>query len=82
MAWITATEEGDASGRLEELYREAADPESGRVDEVLRIHSAHPNGLAAHLAVYRAGMASTPGLRRVDRELIAYVVSAINACHY
>ncbi len=82
MAFIRIIDEPDADGELAALYSSLVDPESGRVDEVLRIHSLNPRGLSAHLAVYAAAMASTKGLRKVDRELIALVVSKINGCHY
>ena len=82
MAWIETLDEGEAQGRLAELYAGAVDPASGRVDHVLRIHSLAPEGLAAHLALYRHAMRGTPGLRKVDRELLALVVSQANGCHY
>jgi alkylhydroperoxidase family enzyme len=69
-------------GELAELYRRARDPESGRVDHILAVHSLHPAGLAAHLELYRAVMRGTPGLPAVDRELIALVVSRLNGCRY
>ena len=60
----------------------ALDPESGRVDHILSIHALHPAGLEAHLLLYKTVMRSTRGLRKVDREMIAVVVSKINHCHY
>lgn len=74
--------EAQWTGELSSLRPEAVDPKSGRVDHILGVHSLHPQGLAAHLAVYRAAMAGTPGLRKVDREMIALVVSQTNSCHY
>ncbi len=82
MAWIRTIDDDEAEGPLARLYGRIADPESGRVDHVLSVHSLHVRGLEAHLAVYRAAMAGTRGLRKVDRELIAYAVSRINGCHY
>lgn len=85
MAWIRTHDEDEAArsgSPLADLYARGADPASGRVDNILKIHSLHPAGLAAHLAVYRAAMAGTPGLAQVDRELIALVVSGLNGCHY
>lgn len=82
MAWIEVIDEGDAEGRLAELYRGLVDPEHGGVDNILKIHSLHPDGLGAHVALYRSAMRGTPGLPKVDRELIALVVSAANGCHY
>jgi alkylhydroperoxidase family enzyme len=52
------------------------------VDNVLKIHSLHPEGLHAHFAVYGAAMKGTATLPKADREMIAVVVSRINDCHY
>jgi alkylhydroperoxidase family enzyme len=38
--------------------------------------------MAAHQALYVSAMAGTKTLRKVEREMIAMVVSAINECHY
>lgn len=82
MAFIEIRDEADADAPLRALYDGLLDAESGRVDEILRIHSLHPAGLAAHVDLYRSAMAGTPGLRRVDRELIALRVSQLNRCGY
>ena len=82
MAWIEIIDEHEASGRLRELYEEMVDPAHGRVDTILRIHSLHPEGLRTHHELYREVMTGTPTLRKVDREMIALVVSVINECHY
>ena len=42
----------------------------------------NPAGLAAHLQLYRAVMRGSRSLRKVERELIALVVSRVNDCHY
>ncbi len=62
--------------------RAMLDPESGRVDNVLKLHALHPSGLRAHFELYRAVMRSTPSLPKLERELIALVVSRLNGCHY
>ncbi|MFT7486854.1 MAG: alkylhydroperoxidase family enzyme [Candidatus Paceibacteria bacterium] len=82
MTWIQTTELKDASGDLKELYARAVDPESGQLDNIISIHSSHPAGLAAHLDLYGAVMRGTPSLRKVEREMIALVVSLQNGCHY
>lgn len=81
-AWIETVDEGAAQDELAKLYEQCLDPGSDKVDHVLKVHSLHPAGLAAHLAVYRASMQSTKGLRKVDREMVAVVVSKLNGCHY
>jgi len=81
-AWIESIDEADAKDQLASLYAQCLDPESGKVDHVLRVHSLHPAGLAAHLAVYRAAMRGTASLPKADREMVAVVVSKANGCHY
>lgn len=82
MAWIRTIDPDDAEGRLAELYRTLVDPVTGGVDHIMTIHSLSPNGLAAHAALYRHVMRGTATLPRVDREMIALVVSRTNGCHY
>jgi len=82
MAWIDVIDEGDADGELAALYEKIADPPGGPVDNILKIHSLNPDGLRAHLGVYRTAMSGTGSLPRVEREMIAVVVSDINGCHY
>jgi alkylhydroperoxidase family enzyme len=82
VAWIDVMDEGTADGRLSELYAPMVDPIYGRVDNILQIHSLHPEGLRTHWELYREVMTGTPTLRKVDREMIALVVSVINDCHY
>ena len=82
MAWIRVIEEDDADGELAALYRTLIDPESGRVDNILKVQSLHLDGLRGHVALYRSVMAGTAGLPKTDREMIALVVSRLNGCHY
>jgi alkylhydroperoxidase family enzyme len=82
MAWIDTLREDNWDGDLAALYASVADPASGRVDNIMQIHSLDPAALAGHQAVYEAAMKSTKTLRKVERELIALVVSDINGCHY
>ncbi len=79
MAWIRDDSDDPESA---ELLRRHADPATGRADHILQVHALHPAGLRAHLAVYQAAMASTRGLRKLEREMIAVVVSRLNGCHY
>jgi alkylhydroperoxidase family enzyme len=82
MSWIETIDDRTWDGELGELRSRVVDPGSGRVDHIMSIHSLNPRSLAAHDAVYRSAMRGTGALRKVDRELIAYVVSQINECHY
>ena len=67
---------------LDEQYGSVVDKEYGRVDNIMAIHSLNPAGLAAHNALYISAMTGTKTLRKVEREMIAYVVSLENRCHY
>ena len=58
------------------------DPVSQRVDNIMTIHSMHSERLVGHYGLYRAVMDSSPTLRKVEREMIALVVSRINKCQY
>jgi len=82
MAWIQVIEEDAAGGELAALYRSLIDPESGGVDNILKVHSLNLGGLRAHVALYRSAMAGTAGLPQLEREMIALVVSRLNGCHY
>ena len=48
----------------------------------MAVHSLNPAGLAAHDGLYRSAMSGTGTLRKVERELVALVVSLENHCHY
>ena len=82
MAWIDTTPEPTDEDRLSSLARDMGAADWAEVDNILKIHAHHPDGLEAHFALYRAVMSGTPSLRKVDRELIAVVVSGLNDCHY
>jgi alkylhydroperoxidase family enzyme len=59
--------------------------ESERVpdtDNILRIHGVHPRTTRLHYDFYRELMYGAGPLSRVQREMIAVVVSARNNCHY
>jgi alkylhydroperoxidase family enzyme len=82
VAWIEVIDERDADARLADLYVSMSDPAYGRVDNILQIHSLHPEGMRTHWDLYREVMTGTPTLPKADREMIALVVSVINGCHY
>ena len=82
MAWIHTIEEGDAEGPLARLYSALADPDSGRVDHILKIQGLDPAALKGHLALYRAVMAGSERFTPPKAEMIAWTVSAANDCHY
>ncbi len=82
MSWIRTVGEDEASPELAALYAAVVDPQSGQLDHILSVHGLHPAGLSAHYALYRAVMAGTRGLRTVEREMVALIVSTVNECHY
>ncbi|MEL6983006.1 MAG: hypothetical protein AAFO29_11335 [Actinomycetota bacterium] len=82
MAWIETVPDDRWTGELADHYREAVDPTYGRVDNIIGVHSTNPRSVEAHLKVYGSAMAGTASLRKVERELIALVVSTVNECHY
>lgn len=60
-------------------------PEADRVpdtDNILRIHGAHSQTMRHHFDLYRELMYGRSPLSRVQREMIAVVVSAVNKCRY
>ena len=82
MAWIRTLSDSEASPELASLFAANTDPSAGKLDEIMRIHSLHPRGLEAHALLYESVMTGSKSLRKVERELIAFVVSTINECHY
>lgn len=82
MAWIETIREDEWNGELAAVRERVVDRDHDRVDNIMQIHSLDPKGMAAHEALYGSAMAGTATLRKVERELIAYVVSLTNDCHY
>ncbi len=81
MAWIDTINERDANGSLKDQYEKLKDSRSG-VDNILKIHSLNPESLDAHVQLYKTIMYGKSPIRRVNREMIAVLVSSINQCHY
>jgi alkylhydroperoxidase family enzyme len=82
MANIRVIPDAEWTDGLAELYPAVVDPTYKRVDNILAVHSLNPQGMAAHQALYTSAMRGTASLRKVERELIALVVSQENECHY
>jgi alkylhydroperoxidase family enzyme len=51
-------------------------------DNILRIHGVRSRMMRRHFDLYRELMFGVSPLSRVQREMIAVVVSAANDCHY
>ena len=81
-AWIETIDEADAEGLLRELYDKEFDKQHQQVDNILKVHSLHPETLRAHVDMYRTVMYGRSAISRAAREMIGVVVSAINECRY
>ncbi len=81
-AYIRMVANDEADDDLRALMEQNAEEGTDNLDHVLRVHSLSPQGMRAHLAVYESAMRGTRTLRKVEREMIALIVSDINSCHY
>ena len=81
MAWIAEIDEREAEGSLKDQYSKLKESWDG-IDNILKIHSLNPESLAAHVQLYKTVMFGKSPIPRIDREMIALVVSSINQCHY
>lgn len=82
MAWIDTIAPDNAQGLLARLY-DAAVRRAGKVFQVIRIQSLRPRTLRATTQLYMEIMkAPDSPLTRIQREMIATVVSRLNQCHY
>ncbi|MCA8922459.1 MAG: carboxymuconolactone decarboxylase family protein [Planctomycetes bacterium] len=82
MAWIETVAPEAARGLLKRLYDQALQ-RAGKVFNVVRVQSPRPHVLQASIRLYTEVMHSPRSpLTRTQRELIATVVSQVNACHY
>jgi alkylhydroperoxidase family enzyme len=81
MPWIKVIPEEKAEGYLSTLYKKYGDPFSG-VANIIKIHSLNPDAMRHHYELYRHLMFGESRLSRMQREMLAVVVSKLNACHY
>jgi alkylhydroperoxidase family enzyme len=81
MAYIPYIEEPEASKNLKALYNRYREP-GGQIDNILKIHGDNPPSLEAHAKLYMTLMRGKSDLSKIQREMIAVVVSSINECHY
>jgi len=70
-----------AEGELAEAYAAIGLREPGEA-HVLEVQSLNPRALVDHHRLYRTLMFGASPLSRVERELIAVVVSVANDCFY
>jgi len=81
MAYIRMIERDEAKGDLSSWYDRVGNPD-GTVDEVMKVHSLNVDSLRAHFELYVSACHKPSPLSRVEREIVASVVSRINGCGY
>ena len=81
MAYLRLVDENEASGLLKDEY-DAAVARAGKVFNIVKAMSLRPGVLRSSMQLYRDVMFGRSGLSRVERELLAVVVSRANDCHY
>lgn len=82
MSWIRVIDEGEAEGKLAEIYRRLKSP-GGQIDNIMKVHSLRPRTLQGHLEIYKAAIHSRPNaLTPRERELVGVTVSQLNGCDY
>lgn len=79
MAWISALP--DDHGPAAEAFARVAGTR-GKVSNIMAVHAVHPDAMLSHLQLYLDLMFARSELTRVERELIAVVVSRANDCAY
>ena len=78
---IRLIEVDEATGALAEEYA-AAMARAGKVFNIVKAMCLNPGVLERSMALYKAIMFGPSELSRVERELLAVVVSTANDCHY
>ena len=81
MAYLRLVDEDEASGLLKDEY-DAAVARAGKVFNIVKAMSLRPGVLRRSMELYREAMHGRSGLSRIERELLAVVVSRANDCHY
>ncbi len=81
MARIRIIGEDEAEGLLKEIYEQLT-AKRGKLAEVHKLQSLRPRSILRHMELYMEIMFTRSELSRAEREMMAVVVSAVNACHY
>ena len=81
MAYLRLVNEDEATGLLKQEY-DAAVARAGKVFNIVKSMSLGPGVLRRSMQLYREVMFGRSGLSRIERELLAVVVSRANDCHY
>jgi uncharacterized peroxidase-related enzyme len=81
MSWIRTVPEEEASGLLAELYEQSRE-KFGHVINLVKIQSLSPETISMGKQLYAHLMTKPGGLSRLQRVLVATVVSKVNGCFY
>lgn len=81
MSWIDTVPESEATGVLANIYNESR-AKFGRVINLVKIQSLRPETMALGRKFYQHLMDAPGGLSRLQRVLLATVVSKANGCLY
>jgi alkylhydroperoxidase family enzyme len=81
MPWVREIPPEDATGLLREQY-DAAMERAGRVWHIVRIMSLNPEAMRDSMGMYLTILKGDSPLTRIQREMLATVVSAELECHY
>lgn len=81
MALIEVIEYEQSEDRLREIYDDLIQ-KRGKLASVHKIQSLHPESIVRHMDLYLTIMFSQSPLPRVQREMMAVVVSVVNQCTY
>lgn len=82
MVWIQTVDEADATGTVKAEY-DAAIARAGEIYNIVKLFSVRPKSMRAFVELYKIVMHDEDSpLSRMQREMIATVVSKVNECHY
>jgi alkylhydroperoxidase family enzyme len=81
MPWIKQISINNATGLLKRQF-DAAIKRAGRVWHIVHIMSLNPHSMKDSLRFYKTVMKGASPLSRIQREMLAVVVSVENGCHY
>jgi uncharacterized peroxidase-related enzyme len=81
MPKINVIQPEEAEGELKEIYSDIIESR-GKIAEVHKIQSLNPDSIVNHMDLYMTVMFGKSPLKRVQREMMAVVVSSANQCQY
>ena len=81
MSWIKTVPDNEATGLLSEIYEQTI-AKFGNIINLVKIQSLSVETMSIGRQLYRHLMDKHGGLSRLQRVLIATVVSKLNGCYY